>query len=204
MTHNFMLCQTPCPCQLSQSLFFSFFFHFSSHFPVSSLFAHPMLPTSATPTLCLSKPPHLVLLGCPWQGCSIAQGVGSFLEYPPFWGLGWWMSVLSLCLHTAGGILQLFWLSGGESVTRAGTLSTPKAWGFCTAGHQQSDLEKKKNVEQSCCCEVWWKYLSKSWNYRGSFGTEQQKKLEAGAVVRKLLLFGWKVFHGRQDKGRGA
>lgn len=177
MTHNFMLCQAPCPCQLSQLLFFCFSFHFSSHFPVSSLFAHPMLPTSAIPTLCLSKPLHLVLLGCPWQPRSIAQGVGSFLEYPPFWGLGRWVSVLSLCLHAAGGILQLFWLSGGESVTRAGTLSAPKPWGFCTAGHQQSDLEKK--LEQSYCCEVWCMYLSKSWNYRESFEIEQQRELEA-------------------------
>lgn len=113
MIHNSMFCQTRCPCQLSQLLFFCSSFHFSSHFPVASLFAHPTLPTSAIPTLCLSKPPHLVLLGCPWQPRPIAQGVGSFLEYPPFWGLGWWMLMLNLCLHAAGGILQLFWLSGG-------------------------------------------------------------------------------------------
>lgn len=74
---------------LSLLLLFCFFFHFSTHFLVFSLFFHLTLSTSVTSIPYLSNPRHLVLLGCPWQALYISQGVGFLLEYTLFWGLGW-------------------------------------------------------------------------------------------------------------------
>lgn len=153
MIHNFIFCQTCCPCQLSLLLFFCFFFHFSSHFPVTSLFSRLTLPTSAIPTLYLSKPPHLVLLGCPWQACYIAQGVGSFLEYPPFWGLGWWVLVLSLCLYAAGGILQLFWLLEASLSQGQGHCLLPNTEASAQQGTSKVTW-KKSRAEQAVRCGV--------------------------------------------------
>lgn len=107
---------------LSLLLSFCFFYHFSSNFLVFFLLSRLSLPTSVTTILYLPNPRHLVLLGCSWQTFNIAQGVGFLLEYTPFWGLGWQMLMLQLCLHTVGGILQKFLVSGVKSVTRTKTL----------------------------------------------------------------------------------
>lgn len=71
----------------------------------------------------------------------------------------WWHFAVALAL--------------GKQICHKGrALSVPKPWGFCTAGHQQSDLEKK---ESRTGCEVCCTYLSKPWNYGENFEIEQER-----------------------------
>lgn len=118
MIRNFMFCHVSSPsCSSFVSSFISPLISLSPPFLLIPC-CHPVQsPLCVFPSHCIWF--YLAVLGSPLL---LLKGVGSFLEYPPFWGLGWRMLMLSLCLHAAGGILQLFWLRGGEPVTRAGTL----------------------------------------------------------------------------------
>lgn len=68
-------------------------------------------------------------------------------------GLGCWMLMLNLCLHTAGGILQLLWLWGSKSVTRAGLCLSPNPEVSAQQGTSKVTW-KKRRAEQAVRCAV--------------------------------------------------